>query len=89
MENFEIGATISLRIPKEDRRALDYSRLYARVLAQPHPGRYELQTAHGILDWLFPTADLNRVPCCGIHSVPFLVFLFTLLFTLSLPYPTF
>jgi len=38
IENFEISAIISLRIPKEDRGTLDYSRFYARVLAQPHPG---------------------------------------------------
>ena len=62
IDNFETDAIVSLRIPKEDRGTLDYSRLYARVLQQPHPGRYQLQTQHGILDRLFPTGELNRVP---------------------------
>ena len=63
IDNLETDAIVSLRIPKEDRSTtLDYPRLYACVLQQPHPGRYQLQTQYGILDRLFPTGELNQVP---------------------------
>ncbi|RPB18931.1 hypothetical protein L211DRAFT_769075, partial [Terfezia boudieri ATCC MYA-4762] len=61
IESFEPNTVISLRIPKEDRGTLDHPRLYARVIGQPHSGRYQLQTEHGILDRLYPTSELNRV----------------------------
>ncbi|KAF8422259.1 hypothetical protein EV426DRAFT_176299 [Tirmania nivea] len=62
IESFEVNAIVSLHIPRQDRGTLDYPRLYARILAQPHPGRYQLQTQYGILDRLYPTAELNSVP---------------------------
>jgi len=62
IETFEPNTVVSVRIPREDRGTLDYSRLYAKVLEQPHPGRYRLQTEHGVLDLLYTIGDLNRVP---------------------------
>ena len=62
IDHFEVNSIISLRIPKEDRATLDLPRLYARVLAQPHTGRYQLQTQYGILDRLYPIAEINHVP---------------------------
>jgi len=62
IDNLETDAIVSLRIPQEDQSTLDYPRLYAWVLQQTHPGRYQLQTQHGILDRLFPTGELNQVP---------------------------
>ena len=61
IENFENDTIVALYIPKEDRATLDLPRLYARIVAQPHPGRYQLQTQHGILNRLYPTGELNRV----------------------------
>lgn len=58
---FENNSIVALRIPKEDRGTLDLPRLYARVVDQPHEGRYQLQTQYGILDRLYPTGELNRV----------------------------
>ena len=62
IETFDPNTVVSLRIPREDRGTLDYPRLYAQVLEQPHPGRYRLQIEHGVLDHLYPTGDLNWVP---------------------------
>jgi len=58
---FENNSIVALRIPKEDKGTLDLPRLYARVVDQPHEGRYQLQTQYGVLDWLYPTGELNRV----------------------------
>jgi len=52
---------VTVQVPREDGGTLDHARLYARVLEQPHPGRYRLQTEHGILDRLYPTRELNQV----------------------------
>jgi len=62
IETFERNTVVSLRIPREDRGTLDYPRLYAQVLEQPYPGQYRLLTEHGVLDLLYSTGDLNRVP---------------------------
>ena len=62
IETFVTDTVVTILIPKEDRGTLDHPRLYARVVDQPHPGRYQLQTEHGILDRLYPTGVLNRVP---------------------------
>ena len=61
IQSFEDNTIVSLRIPKEDQATLDYPRLYARILGQPHPGRYQLQTQYGILDRYYPTGELNLV----------------------------
>ncbi|KAF8426085.1 hypothetical protein EV426DRAFT_594975 [Tirmania nivea] len=45
IESFEVNAIVSLHIPRQDRGTLDYPRLYVRILAQPHPGRYQLQNS--------------------------------------------
>ena len=62
IETFVTDTVVIILIPKEDRSILDHPRLYTRVVDQPHPGRYQLQTEHGILDRLYPTGVLNRVP---------------------------
>lgn len=61
IETFAPDTIVTVRVPKEDRGTLDHARLYARVINQPHRGRYKLQTEHGILDRLYPTRELNRV----------------------------
>jgi len=62
IDSFEKHAIVSLKIPKQDRGTLDYPRIYVRVLGQPHPRRYQLQTQYGILEHFYPMAELNRVP---------------------------
>jgi len=62
IETFVTDTLVTVLIPKEDHGTLDHLRLYARVVDQPHPGRYQLQTEHGILDQLYPIGVLNRVP---------------------------
>jgi len=59
IETFVTDTVVTILIPKEDRGTLDHPRLYARVVDQQHPGRYQLQTEHGILDRLYPTGVLN------------------------------
>ena len=62
LETFATDTVVTIRVRKGDRGTLDHPRLHARVVARPHPGRYQLQTEHGILDRLYLTGVLNRVP---------------------------
>ena len=59
IDTFVTDTLVTVLIPKEDRSTLDHTRLYARVVDQPHPGRYQLQIEHGILDRLYPIGVLN------------------------------
>ena len=51
---------ITLRIPKKNRTAGQNKRLLCRVLSQSTPGRYQLQSEHGVLSKTYPTGELDR-----------------------------
>jgi len=50
IKTFVTDTLVTVLIPKEDHGILDYSRLYTRVVDQPHPGQYQLQPEDSILD---------------------------------------
>jgi len=77
IETFVTDTLVAVLIPKEDYSTLDHPRLYARVVDQPHPGRYQLQTEHSILDRLYPTGVLNRVPNPELVGMLSLLFSYT------------
>lgn len=52
--SYSPGSLITVRIPKKNRVAAQNRRLLSRVLAEGPPGRYSLQTEHGILKNTYP-----------------------------------
>lgn len=54
------GTLVTLRIPKKNRAAGQNKRLLCRVLGQSTPGRYQLQSEHGILTNTYPTGELDQ-----------------------------
>jgi len=62
IEAFPPGDVVSIRVSKKDRTATDPHRIFCRVLAVPHHGRYKLQTAHEVLNVHYPVSVLTRVP---------------------------
>lgn len=62
IEVFIPGDIITFTLPKGTRTAIDLRRCFGRILEVPHAHRHSVQTVHGIVDRLFPTKELNRVP---------------------------
>ena len=61
IEVFVPGDVIALNLPAGTKTSTDNKRIWAKVIAEEHPGRYRLQTKWGILKTLVPTRELNRV----------------------------
>ncbi|KFX97269.1 hypothetical protein O988_04944 [Pseudogymnoascus sp. VKM F-3808] len=61
IQHFEIGAIVSIKVPREDRTSTDKKRLFARILEEPYPHRYQILTASGIIQRLIPTKSLRVV----------------------------
>jgi hypothetical protein len=61
IQHFEIGAIVSLKVPREDRTSTDNKRLFARILDEPHSHRYKVLTLSGIISRLIPTKSLGVV----------------------------
>ncbi|KFY61093.1 hypothetical protein V497_03155, partial [Pseudogymnoascus sp. VKM F-4516 (FW-969)] len=61
IQHFEIGAIVSIKVPREDRTSTDNKRLFARILEEPYPHRYRILTASGIIQRLIPTKSLGVV----------------------------
>jgi hypothetical protein len=40
IQHFDIGAIVSIKVPREDRTSTDNKRLFARILEEPYPHRY-------------------------------------------------
>lgn len=59
---FSVGDLVSLAIPRQNRKSTDNTRIFCRVVHKPHPDRHQLQCSYGILDWHYPTKELERVP---------------------------
>jgi hypothetical protein len=59
---FEKGNIVSICIPRFDRGPLDDKRILGRIINVPRPDKYEVQTAHGIIEQLLPTLQLLLVP---------------------------
>ncbi|KAG0138280.1 hypothetical protein HOY82DRAFT_596549 [Tuber indicum] len=68
IERFLVGDIVSLKIPREDRSALDPPTIICRIMAESYPNRYKLQTAFGLLKNHYPDNSLHRVPeAAGIN----------------------
>ncbi|KFX88862.1 hypothetical protein V490_07367 [Pseudogymnoascus sp. VKM F-3557] len=61
IQHFDIGAIVSIKVPREDRTSTDNKRLFARILEEPYPHRYRILTASGIIQRLIPTKSLGAV----------------------------
>jgi hypothetical protein len=61
IQHFDIGAIVSLKIPREDRTSTDNKRVFARILEEPYPHRYRVITLSGIIQRLIPTKSLGAV----------------------------
>ncbi|KFY32501.1 hypothetical protein V493_00138 [Pseudogymnoascus sp. VKM F-4281 (FW-2241)] len=61
IQHFDIGAIVSIKVPREDRTSTDNKRLFARILEEPYPHRYRILTASGIIQRLIPTKSLRVV----------------------------
>src|SRR5436305_5118782 len=61
IELFTIGDIVSLRIPALDRGDSDDKRIFAKAIDIPRNNRFQLATAHGVLDTLYRTSDLNQL----------------------------
>jgi hypothetical protein len=61
IQHFEIGAIVSIKVPREDRTSTDNKRLFAQILEEPYPHRYQILTASGIIQRLIPTKSLGVV----------------------------
>ena len=59
--DYPSGTLVTLRIPKQNRVAGQNKRLLCRVLSQSTPGRYHLQSEHGVLNTTYPTGELDRM----------------------------
>jgi hypothetical protein len=61
IQHFDIGAIVSIKVPREDRTSTDNKRLFAQILEEPYPHRYRILTASGIIQRLIPTKSLGVV----------------------------
>ena len=61
IQHFDIGAIVSLKVPKEDRTSTDNKRLFACILEEPYLHRYKVITMSGIINRLIPTKGLGVV----------------------------
>jgi hypothetical protein len=49
IQHFEIGAIVSIKVPREDRISTDNKRLFAHILEEPYPYRYQILIASSII----------------------------------------
>ena len=61
IQHFNVGAIVSIKVPREDRTSTDNKRLFAQILEEPYPHRYRILTASGIIQRLIPTKSLGVV----------------------------
>ena len=61
IQHFDIGAIVSLKVPREDRASTDNKRLFAHILDEPYSHRYKVITLSGIIKRLIPTKELGVV----------------------------
>ncbi|KFY44142.1 hypothetical protein V495_03620 [Pseudogymnoascus sp. VKM F-4514 (FW-929)] len=61
IQHFDIGAIVSIKVPREDRTSTDNKRLFAQILEEPYPYRYQILTASSIIQCLIPTKSLGVV----------------------------
>jgi hypothetical protein len=61
IQHFDIGAIVSIKVPREDRTSTDNKRLFAQILEEPYPHRYQILTASSIIQHLIPTKSLRVV----------------------------
>ncbi|KFZ20705.1 hypothetical protein V502_03049, partial [Pseudogymnoascus sp. VKM F-4520 (FW-2644)] len=61
IQHFNIGAIVSIKVPREDRTSTDNRRLFARILEELYPHRYQVLTPSGIIQRLIPTKSLGVV----------------------------
>ncbi|KFY31445.1 hypothetical protein V493_01099 [Pseudogymnoascus sp. VKM F-4281 (FW-2241)] len=61
IQHFDIGAIVSIKVPREDRTSTDNKRLFARILEEPYPHWYRVITLLGIIQRLIPTKSLGVV----------------------------
>ena len=61
IQHFDIGAIVSLKVPREDRVSTDNKRLFAYILDEPYSHRYKVITLSGIIKCLIPTKELGVV----------------------------
>ncbi|KFY16328.1 hypothetical protein V492_01414, partial [Pseudogymnoascus sp. VKM F-4246] len=56
-----VSMMLSIKVPREDRTSTDNKRLFARILEEPYPHRYQVLTLSGIIQRLIPTKSLGVV----------------------------
>ena len=61
IQQFEVDQIVTLKLPVEDRSALDDRRLFCKVAERPADHKYQLQCQYGIISNLYPTRQLNKV----------------------------
>ena len=61
IQQFEEGQIVTLKLPIEDRSALDNKRLFCKVIRMPIENKYKLQCEYGFISNLYPTRQLNSV----------------------------
>ena len=61
VQQFEVGQIVTLKLPIEDRSAVDDRRLFCKVIEVPVDNKHKLQCQYGIISNLYPTRQLNYV----------------------------
>ena len=61
IEVFRVDQIVTLKLPVEDRSALDNKRIFCKVVSVPVESKYKLQCEYGIISNLYPTRQLNKV----------------------------
>jgi len=62
IKTFVAGDIVTVKLPRDIRTSTNNKKLFARVLSEPKPNRYELQTEYGVIERLMPTKELEKVP---------------------------
>ena len=57
-----LSDVVTIKLPCGTQTFTNNKKVFGRVLAMPKPDRYELQTQYGVVEWLLPTKELERVP---------------------------
>lgn len=69
IEVFAQGDIVIVKLPRGTRTSTNNKRLFGRVLANPKPHRYQIQTEYNIINRLLPTKELEKVPLSIANSM--------------------
>jgi hypothetical protein len=70
VEVFNVGDMVALAIPSALCNTFSPKRIYCKVIRKPQPNTHELRCRHGIIDFKYPTRDLERLPSSITFDIP-------------------